>query len=88
MTQLKMGYRAKQRILNRRVSNGQEAIKEMLRVFSHQGNANQNDSPIKMAKIKNSPHAREDMKQDGHSSIVGGSANLHNYFGNQFGGLS
>ena len=42
-----------------------------------------------MTKIKNNlAHAREDMKQEGHSSIVGGSANLNNHFGNQFGGLS
>jgi hypothetical protein len=39
-----MGYRAKQRILNRQISNGQETLKEMLSIISHQGNANQNDS--------------------------------------------
>jgi hypothetical protein len=37
-----MGYRAKQRILKRGISNGQEAPKEMFKIFSHQGNVNQN----------------------------------------------
>jgi hypothetical protein len=35
-----MGYRANQRILNRRLSNGQEANKEIFNILSHQGNAN------------------------------------------------
>ena len=39
-----MGYRAKQRILNRGISNGQEGLKEMFNILSHQGNPNQNDS--------------------------------------------
>jgi hypothetical protein len=38
-----MGYRAKQGIHNRVISNVQEALKETFKVFSHQGNANQND---------------------------------------------
>jgi len=58
-----MGYRATQRILNRGISNGRGALKEMFKVLSHQGNANQIDSGIlsensilspTMAKIKNS----------------------------------
>jgi hypothetical protein len=40
---IQMGYRSKQRILNRGVSNGQE---EMFKVLSHQENVNQNDSKI------------------------------------------
>jgi hypothetical protein len=36
-----MGYRAKQQILNRGISNGQEAPKEMFNILSHQGNADQ-----------------------------------------------
>jgi hypothetical protein len=36
-----MGYRAKQRILNKGISNGQEALKEIFSIFSHQGNVNQ-----------------------------------------------
>ena len=37
-----MGYRAKQRILSRGISNGHKALKEMFSILSHQGNANQN----------------------------------------------
>ena len=39
-----MGHGAKQRILSRVITNGQEALKEMFSVLKHQGNANQNDS--------------------------------------------
>ena len=35
-----------QRILNRGISNGREALKEMFKVLSHQRNANQNSSEI------------------------------------------
>lgn len=38
-----MGYRAKQVILNRRISNSQKALKEMFKVLSHQGKENQNN---------------------------------------------
>ena len=53
-----MGYRSKQRILNRRFLNGQKILKEMVNILSHQGNANQNGSEIpsytcQMTKIKN-----------------------------------
>ena len=41
-----MGYASKQRILNRTISNGLEALKEMFIILSHQRNANQNDSEI------------------------------------------
>ena len=41
-----MECRAKQKILKREISNGQEALKEMFKVLSHQGNANQNDPEI------------------------------------------
>ena len=41
-----MEYRGKQRIHNRRISNGLEVLKEMFKVLSHQGNANQNDPEI------------------------------------------
>jgi hypothetical protein len=57
ITQLKMGYRAKQRILNRGISNGQEALKEMFKVLCHQEVTNQNNFEfssytIRMAQIK------------------------------------
>jgi len=38
-----MGYTSKQRILNRGLSNGQEALKEKFNILSHQGNLNQNE---------------------------------------------
>ena len=41
-----MKYKAKQRILNKRISNGQEVPKEMFKVLSHQGNAIQNHAEI------------------------------------------
>jgi hypothetical protein len=41
-----MGYRAKQRILNWGISNGWEALEEMLEVLNHQENANQNNWDI------------------------------------------
>jgi hypothetical protein len=41
-----VGYRTKQRILNSGNSNGKEALKEMINILSHQGNANQNNSEV------------------------------------------
>ena len=38
-----MGYRDKQKILNREIANVQEALKEIFNILRHQGNANQND---------------------------------------------
>ena len=53
-----MGYITKQRILNRGISNGLEALQETFKFLRHQGNANENNfeglTPTKMAKIKNS----------------------------------
>ena len=39
-------YRAKQRILNRGISNGKEALKEMFNILNHQGNVNPKNSQI------------------------------------------
>ena len=39
-----MGYRAKQGILKRTISNGQKTFKELLNILKHQENINQNDS--------------------------------------------
>ena len=52
-----MGYKYKQRILNRKISNGQMTPKEMFNILSHQGNTNQTNSeihliPVRMSKIK------------------------------------
>jgi hypothetical protein len=41
-----VGYRAKQRIHNREMSNGQETLKEMFKVLRHQRNANENNPDI------------------------------------------
>jgi hypothetical protein len=41
-----MGYRSKQGIFNRGISNGQEVLKEMFGILNHQRNANQNNSEI------------------------------------------
>jgi hypothetical protein len=41
-----MEYTDKQRILNRGISNGQETLKQMFNILSHQGNANQNNPEI------------------------------------------
>ncbi|KAL6083254.1 hypothetical protein STEG23_032570 [Scotinomys teguina] len=41
-----MGYRVKQRIYGRRISNGRKTFKEMLNILSHQRNDNQNNSEI------------------------------------------
>jgi hypothetical protein len=47
-----MENKAKQRNLHWEILNGQEAPKEMFNIFSRQGNANQNNTPVRMAKIK------------------------------------
>ena len=41
-----MENRVKQRIFNEGISNGQETLKEMLNILSHQGNANENEPEI------------------------------------------
>ena len=41
-----MGYRVKQIILNRGILDGQEALKELFKVLTHQENANQNNSEV------------------------------------------
>jgi hypothetical protein len=43
---LKVEYKTNQRILNKEISNGQEALKEMFIVFIHHGNRNKNISEI------------------------------------------
>jgi hypothetical protein len=48
-----MGYRAKQRIYNRKNSNGQKSLKEMFNILSHQGNTNKNDPEIPLYTSQN-----------------------------------
>jgi hypothetical protein len=54
-----MGYRAKQRIHNRGILNGQEVLKEMFKIINHQGNEIKTTlrlhlAPIRMDKSKTS----------------------------------
>ena len=44
----------KQRISNRRVSNGQKTVKEMFNILSNQGNVNPNKSEIPSYACQNS----------------------------------
>ena len=80
-----MECRAKQKILKREISNGQEALKEMVKVLSHQGNANHNNSevllyPSEMVRSKSQEiaHTGKDIEQGEHSLIASRSANLYN----------
>ena len=65
-----MGYGIKQKIFNRRISNGQKILKEMFNFLSYQRNTNQNSSEIpsytsQMAEIKKTPmiaYAGEDVE--------------------------
>jgi hypothetical protein len=41
-----MGFRGNQSFLNRGISKGREALKEMVNILSDQGNANQNDPEV------------------------------------------
>jgi hypothetical protein len=50
---LKIGYRTKQRIFNRGITNVQEAPREMVNILSHQINANQNNPEIPPDTTKN-----------------------------------
>ena len=47
-----MGYRTKQRMLNKRISNVQKTLKEIFNILNHQVNANQNDSEIKSDELR------------------------------------
>lgn len=44
--EMSLQHRCKQRIINRRISNARELLKEMFNVLSYQGTANQNNSDI------------------------------------------
>jgi hypothetical protein len=90
-----VGYKSKQRILNRGISISCEALKEMLNIFSHQGNENESNprcplTRIRVSKLKTqaTAHAEMDEEQEEQASIAGSSANWHNQFRNQSGGSS
>ena len=88
--QFKNEVQTKQRILNRRISNGTETLKEMFIILSHQGNVNQNDSEIPIlhllewlrSKTQMTAYAGEDVEQGEHFSIANRSVNLSSHFGN------
>jgi hypothetical protein len=51
-----MENRAKERIHNRGISNGREALKEMFKGLSHQGNTNQKDLEIPLWRAVSNRH--------------------------------
>ena len=63
----------------------------MFNIFSHQGNANQNDPkiPLHSTQAKNKTHLTGDsgknVKKEEHSSIPAGTASWKNHFGDQSG---
>ena len=88
-----MGYRAKLRIHSGGILNSLEALKETFNIFSHRGNANQNDpetlaSEWLRSKTHRTAHAGKDVEQGEHSSTAGGRANVYNHFGHQSDGDS
>jgi hypothetical protein len=75
-----MRYRTKQRIYNRGILNGREVLKEIFKVLSDQGKANQNHSALHQSewlrsKIQVTEDVVEDVEKQEHSSIVGGITN-------------
>ena len=98
-----MGYNAKQRIHNRRILNGQEALKEMFKVLliremQIKMNLRFHLTPNRMTKIKKKKkkqktpqvtvHVGVDVEKEKHSSIAGGIACWYNHSVNQFGSSS
>ena len=76
-----MGYRTIQSILNRRISNGQGALKKIFKVLGYQVNASQNNTKIlsvRVTKMKISSDSTywQIVEQGEHSSIAGGRRNL------------
>ena len=74
------------------ISNGQEALKEMFKVRSHPGNANQEVPSYTHQNAwdqkQETAHAGEDVEQEEHFFIAGDNENLSNHFGNQYGRFS
>ena len=73
-----MGYRSKQRILNRKISNDRETFKKMFTILDHQGNANQKTlrfpfilSEWLRSKSQVTAHAGKDMEQGNTPSLLG-----------------
>jgi hypothetical protein len=91
-----MGYRAKQRILNWGILDGQELPKEMFNILSHHGNANQNNPEISTSyqskwlrwKTQVRADAGEHLEKEEQYSIASGIASWYNHSGNQSGSSS
>ena len=72
-----------------------ETLKGMFNIFGHFGKANQNNAEISLhpsvwliSKFQATAQAGKDVEQGEPSSIAGGSEDLYNHSGNQFGGFS
>lgn len=78
-----MGRRFEWILLQRGHPEGQQ----MLNITHHQGDANQNLTPVRVATIKNSRNNNDGENQDKKKSLctVGGNANCCSHFGGQLG---
>jgi hypothetical protein len=75
--------------------NDQDALTEMFKVLSHQGNRNQNNPEITLhqsewqkSKTQVTAHPGEDVEKEEQSSIAGGITDWYNHSGNRSGGSS
>ena len=70
-----MGYSTKERIINRGILNGQEALTEAFKVLKHQGNVNENNGGVASYTYQNSQDKNsrdgKDVKQGEHLFIAG-----------------
>jgi hypothetical protein len=85
-----MGHRTKQRIPKRGISNGQDALKEMLNILRHQGSILKITlrfylTPVRMS--QETAHAGKDVEKGEHCSTDGRNVNLYRHSGNQSGGF-
>jgi hypothetical protein len=93
MTETKWGKELN-KIHNKRLLGGWEALKEILKVLSHQENPNQNDPEILPYINQNAYDKKlrwqhmlvgENTEKEEHSYIVGWIVNWHNHSGHQSG---
>jgi hypothetical protein len=77
-----MEYRAKQRILNRGISNGQEALKEVFNI-QIKTTLRFHLILIRMAKINTqvTTHAGKDVEKEEHNTVAGEITNWYNHSG-------
>jgi hypothetical protein len=86
-----MGYRTKQRIHNRGISNGKKHLKKcskylVIREMQIKTTLRFHFIPIRMPKMTS--HVGENAEKKEHSSIAGGIVNWYNHSGYQSGGSS